>query len=76
MAMAKMKITPDAQLATTEAVQTRVDQLKKELEKTKNPSDVKQLNGRIRALQTRLGIGPAQKTVSNAALLISKNDLL
>lgn len=74
--MAKMKITPDSQLATKEAVQTRIDQLKSELVRTTNPSDVKQLNGRIRALQTRLGIGPIEKTVTNPALLISKNDLL
>ena len=74
--MAKVKITPDAELASTEAVRIRISQLEKELATTQNPADSKPLSRRIKILQDRLSMGQAGKTAANPRLLISKNDLL
>ena len=75
--MATMRITPDASLATKEAVQLRIEKLEKELKATINSTEIKQLSGRIRALKARLnGPAHAQNSAANPNLLISKNDLL
>ncbi|HYG77401.1 MAG TPA: hypothetical protein VEK08_20510 [Planctomycetota bacterium] len=74
--MAKVKVTPDAQLITAEAIKIRIEQLEKELATTTHPTDVRQLNGRIRALKTRLEIGPEKTGGANSGLLASKSDLM
>jgi hypothetical protein len=70
-----MKITPDASLATEQAVQVRIFQLEEEVKKSTNPDEAAHLNRRIKNLRQRLSVG-VEKTISNAALLKSKNDLL
>jgi hypothetical protein len=74
--MAKVKLTPDAQLATPEAIQIRIGQLEKELTTTTHPTDVRQINGRIKALKARLEIGPEKTGGAKSGLLVSKNDLM
>jgi len=69
-----MRITPDSELATKEAIKTRIEQLERELQKTQHPSDLMILNRRIKNLNDRLAIG-VEKTAINAALLKSKNDM-
>ena len=73
--MAKTRMTPDAALATDEAIRTRIAQLEAQLKTETNPADIRQTNGRIRGLQSRLTVGPAEKTAANPNLLISKSDL-
>ena len=73
--MSKMKITPDVELATKEAIQIRIAYLQKELSSAHNPVDTKVLMRRVKALQDRLGIGPVENTASKASLLLSKKDL-
>jgi hypothetical protein len=70
-----MRITPDAELATPEAVKTRIAQLERDLGSATGPSDKVVLSRRIKALKDRLSIGGVEKTATNAALLKSKNDL-
>jgi hypothetical protein len=70
-----MKITPDASLATEEAVKLRIVQLEDEAKKSTNPDEAAHLNRRIKNLRQRLSVG-VEKTISKAALLKSKNDLL
>ena len=69
-----IRITPDSELATAAAVQTRITQLEKELAAATHPTDVHVLNRRIKALKDRLAIG-VEKTAANAALLKSKSDM-
>jgi hypothetical protein len=71
-----IKITPDAQLATVEAIKNRITQLEKDRAATRDAVSVKMLSGRIRALQARLSLGSAEKTSANPALLKSKNDMM
>lgn len=69
-----MRITPDSELATPTAVQTRIVQLEKELASATHPTDIHVLNRRIKTLKERLSIG-VEKTSANASLLKSKNDM-
>lgn len=69
-----MRITPDAELATPEAVKTRIGQLERDLGSATSPTDKVVLSRRIKALKDRLSIG-VDKTATNSALLKSKNDL-
>jgi hypothetical protein len=71
-----IKVTPDAQLATLDAIKNRVAQLEKDLAATQDPVSVKMLTGRIKALQARLALGSAEKTAANPNLLKSKNDMM
>jgi hypothetical protein len=71
-----IKVTPDAQLATVDAIRNRLTQLEKDLAATQDPISVKMLSGRIKALQARLSLGSVDKTVANPNLLKSKNDML
>jgi hypothetical protein len=73
--MAKTRMTPDAALATDDAIRTRIAMLEAQLKTETNPTDIRQTNGRIRGLKSRLSVGPAEKTASNPNLLISKSDL-
>ncbi len=73
--MAKTRMTPDAALATDEAIRTRIAALEAQVRIETNPTDVRQTQARIRALRSRLAIGPAEKTAANPNLLISKSDL-
>jgi len=74
--MAKVKMTPDAQLATPEAIQIRIFQLETELKTTTHPTDVRQINGRVRSLKARLDVGIEKTGGAKSSLLISKNDLM
>lgn len=70
MAAAKMRITPDAELATEGAIRFRLDQLAKEI-----PTPA--IARRIAALKLRLPqeAGKPILPAVNAALLVSKKDL-
>lgn len=70
-----MRVTPDAELATPEAVKMRIATLEKDLGSATSPTDKVVLSRRIKALKERLHIG-VDKTTTNAALLKSKNDML
>jgi len=70
-----MKITPDASLATEEAVKLRISQLEEEVKKSTDQNEAAHLNRRIKNLRQRLSVG-VEKTIGNAALLKSKNDLM
>jgi predicted nucleic acid-binding Zn-ribbon protein len=73
--MAKIKVTPDAALATVEAVKIRLEQLRKEIEGTHDSNEIAHLNRRIKALKDRLAVGEKPRPV-DPKLLLSKNDLL
>ena len=70
-----MRVTPDAELATPEAVKMRIAMLEKDLGSATGPSDKVVLSRRIKALKDRLNIG-VEKTKTDASLLKSKNDML
>ncbi len=70
-----MRITPDAELATPEAVKTRIAQLERDLGSATHPTDKVVLSRRIKALKERLNIG-VDKTTTNSSLLKSKNDMM
>ena len=70
-----IRMTPDSQLVTVEAIKSRIALLEEELKKTENATDIRQINGRIRALQGRLTVGSPDKTAAKPNLLISKKDL-
>lgn len=71
----KIRMTPDAALATDDAIRTRIATLEAQLKTETNPTDIRQTSARIRALTARLSVGPAEKTAANPNLLISKSDL-
>jgi len=73
--MAKIKVTPDAALATVEAVKIRLEQLRKEIESTRDSNEIAHLNRRIKALKDRLS-GGEKAQPADPKLLLSKNDLL
>ena len=73
--MAKVRITPDTQLATPEAIRIRIAQLESEQKTTQNSTDLTQLERRIKALQERMVAGSDLNIPRNASLLKSKRDL-
>jgi len=73
--MANIKITPDAQLATPDAIRIRVGQLEKELQTADREADRTVLQRRIKTLQERLARGGVDRSAVNPNLLKSKNDL-
>ncbi|HYF49750.1 MAG TPA: hypothetical protein VEJ63_10115 [Planctomycetota bacterium] len=70
-----LRPTPDASLATPEAIQFRIQQIEAALAKTTDAVDTRRLNARIAALKARLSAGAEKTAVSNPALLKSKKDL-
>ena len=70
-----IRITPDSQLASSVAIETRIAQLEEEIKRTAQTSDPRQLHARIRALQARLAAGKPEHTAVHPNLLISKKDL-
>jgi len=70
-----LRITPDSELVTIEAIKNRIAQLEEKLKGTQDPVDLRQINGRLRSLQTRLDVGSPDKTAANQRLLLSKKDL-
>lgn len=73
--MSKVRITPDAQLATPEAIRIRITQLEAELKTTQNPTDITQVSRRMKALQDRLTAGTDLNIPRNVSLLKSKSDM-
>jgi len=67
--MATMKVTPDSQLATPDAIQCRIELIKRENGGVLSPA----IGRRITALNLRLGAKVLTPAI-NAALLISKGD--
>lgn len=72
--MAKMKVTPDAELPTVAAIEFRIESLRKEL--AHNPRDLTVFR-RIEALKKRLPKDPNAPIIqaTNAALLASKSQV-
>ena len=70
-----LRVTPDAQLVTVEAIKNRIAQIEEKLKLAQNPVDVRQLNGRIRNLHARLAVGSPERTAADPSLLLSKKDL-
>ncbi len=70
-----IRVTPDSQLVSIAAIETRIAQLEEEIKRTEKTSDPRQLHARIRALKARLAAGNPENTAVHPNLLISKKDL-
>jgi hypothetical protein len=76
-AMTKLRITADSELATPEAIQFRIDQLRGELSNGASTTDKLCLSRRIAYLKTRLPqqAGAAIVPPISAELLLTKGEL-